>query len=161
MTKINTVTKSRKPLTCRACHTDLPVGSSYTWVAHFRQPKMIHCSNCGWKQSELHGSPLQTQAWEAIEGMIANLRDWDGDDFHEVVSWAEDCEDALHEVAGEYEASCEAFENGAPEQLTELYEACDDAANNCDIGEHEPDDDDSIDDARENLISHFENLLNF
>lgn len=160
MTKINTVTKSRKPLACCACSTDLPVGSSYTWVAHFRQPKMIHCTNCGWKQSELHGSPLQTQAWEAIEAMVANMRDWDGE-WANAESWAQDCEDELQEVAGGYESSCDAFENGAPEQLTELYESCESAANNCDISEHEPDDGDSIDDARENIISHFEELLDF
>lgn len=184
MTKINTVTKSRKPLTCRICCTDLPVGSSYTWVAHFRQPKMVHCTDCSWKNSELTGSDLQTRAWEAIETMVANLQDWDGrnNDWSDLQSWAQDCEDSLQEVADEYEAACDAFENGTPpSQLEELRDSCSNAASDCDIdccasdwgedhcddltGDELPREGDEFDawvtDTRENLMAHFLGLLDF
>lgn len=182
MATINTVTKSRKPLTCRICRVDLPKGSAYTWVAHYGRPKMVHCPSCAWKRSELSGSDKVQRAWEAIETFQAEIADWDGQSWDELTDFASTCQSELEEVASEYEEACDAFENGCPPaDLEERRDAMQDAACSadiddsgaCDWGDEETQCDEHgdplprqggafdswLESTRDTLVSHFDGIL--
>ena len=103
MARVKYVTKSRKPVTCEKCRTDLPIGSAYRWFKiGFRsryEHKRCMASECSPKSSELESSNMRA-AYEAQEAFEDAIRS--AETVEDIEQARDDYAAALQDLADEY-----------------------------------------------------------
>lgn len=110
MARVNTRT-ARKPYKCGNCHREISPGEEYKWAKPgFRsKTKLIRCSNCSFKPSELDTSKMG-QAKQAIEDAEKALDEAATVD--DVQGLMDQARDDIQNLADEYHDAAEHFGGG-------------------------------------------------
>lgn len=126
--RINRVEHARKDgMMCRRCRKRILVGDPYRWIKHRRQAKIVHCTHCNFRASELTTSEKKIQVFEmqemledslvgigqeldAIRYKVGVLGDADIDDQIEFDGMAEDMMVAIEDLNGQVEEAIQVAE---------------------------------------------------
>jgi hypothetical protein len=109
--KVIHVTKSRAPVVCGRCRTELPAGSAYRHWQCFKSPKQKRCMEyaCRPRPTDLSGGKM-ARIYEAAEDFAAEDFDPQGcADAGELTQLVHDFAEFVREVAEEYQESADAI----------------------------------------------------
>jgi len=110
-----TVKKARKDQdNCQNCGKEIKRGDSYKWAKSRFGPKLVKCTDCNFRPSELTSSRMGT-IYDAQEDINEQIAVWESDESSDLSSILEEFASTVREVAEEYTESAE----NMPESLQE------------------------------------------
>jgi len=113
--KIHVVEKAKKPYKCGGCGKEIEKGEPYKWARPFRGSKMLRCSDCMFRRSELTTSDKMFRVFSAVEVMGAVLAPLDStvqytSVLDDIRAQTEVVVAEINDVADEYDEAAQSWE---------------------------------------------------